>query len=111
MTWPATSPARRIRTGTVVRVYAAAGNLTSLTGWLNNTTAFTTNSDGRTASTTFANGVTTATTYDDAGLAKGITASTATATLAASSYTRDDNGTLASADTTGVSLVAWPAVS
>lgn len=86
----------------VARAYDAANNLTSLTDWLNNTTTFTTTADRKPASTAFANGVTAATSYDDAGQATSITAGTATATLATFSYTRNDNGNLASADTTGI---------
>ncbi|HEX9088869.1 MAG TPA: RHS repeat-associated core domain-containing protein [Arthrobacter sp.] len=85
----------------VARTYDAANNLTSLTDWLNNTTTFTTTADGRPASTIYPNSVTAATTYDAAGLATAIEASTATSTLATFSYTRNDNGYLASAQTAG----------
>lgn len=92
---------------TVTRTYDAAGRLAGLTDWLGHATTFTPDADGNITSTIYGNGVTAASTIDAAGQLSAISDTGPGSTaLASFNYTRNNNGSLATTTTTGITQPA-----
>jgi RHS repeat-associated protein len=86
----------------VTRSYDDASELTSVSDWLSHTTQFVYDPDGNLKQEDYANGTSAASSFDNADRLSGITDTKDGATLASFTYTRDNDGQLSSASTTGL---------
>jgi RHS repeat-associated protein len=87
---------------TVSRSYDNANRLTGITDWLNHITTVTVDPDSNTTAIAYPNGVAAATAFDQADQLSSITDKNGGGTtIAGFSYTRDNNGQLASTTPTG----------
>lgn len=83
-------------------VYDAAGRLVSVTDWLGHTTGYTYDADGNVLDQANANGTTAASAYDATDRLVSITDTNSSGPFATYNYTRDADGLITQAVTTGI---------